>query len=33
MTAPDVWPDNLGTTADWADVTTPQADAGAVAYP
>jgi choline dehydrogenase len=33
MTVPDAWPANLGTPADWADVTTGQADAGPVAYP
>jgi choline dehydrogenase len=33
MTVPDEWPQLLGTAADWADVTTGQADAGPVAYP
>ena len=33
MTVPDVWPQLLGTPADWAGVTTGQADAGPVAYP
>ena len=33
MTVPDAWPGLLGTAADWADVTTAQADAGPVAYP
>ncbi len=33
MTVPSAWPENLGSTADWADVTTNQADAGALAYP
>jgi choline dehydrogenase len=33
MTVPSAWPENLGTDADWAQVTTPQADAGPVAYP
>ncbi len=33
MTVPDAWPLLLGTTADWAGVTTSQADAGPVAYP
>jgi choline dehydrogenase len=33
MTVPDAWPELLGTTADWADVTTAQAGAGPVAYP
>ena len=33
MTVPDAWPQLLGTAADWADVTTGQADAGPVAYP
>jgi choline dehydrogenase len=32
MTVPAAWPDNLGSAADWADVTTPQAQAGPVAY-
>jgi choline dehydrogenase len=32
MTVPAAWPDNLGSPADWADVTASQADAGAVAY-
>ncbi|HWG15395.1 MAG TPA: GMC family oxidoreductase [Streptosporangiaceae bacterium] len=29
MTVPNAWPENLGTGADWAQATTPQADAGA----
>ena len=33
MTVPDAWPDLLGTAADWADVTSAQADAGPVPYP
>ena len=33
MAVPNVWPENLGSPADWADVTTSQADAGPVAYP
>jgi choline dehydrogenase len=33
MTVPAAWPDNLGSPADWASVTTSQADAGPVAYP
>ncbi len=33
MTVPDAWPQLLGTPADWAGVTTGQADAGPVAYP
>ena len=33
MTVPDAWPHLLGTAADWAGVTTSQADAGPVAYP
>jgi choline dehydrogenase len=33
MTVPNAWPENLGSAADWADVTTSQADAGPVAYP
>ena len=33
MTVPNAWPENLGTGADWAQVTTPQAGAGPVAYP
>jgi choline dehydrogenase len=33
MSVPNAWPQNLGTAADWADVTTPQADAGPVIYP
>ena len=33
MTVPDAWPDLLGSAADWADVTSAQADAGPVAYP
>ena len=33
MTVPDAWPELLGTAADWADVTTAQADAGPVPYP
>ncbi len=33
MTVSDAWPSLLGTTADWADVTSAQADAGPVAYP
>jgi choline dehydrogenase len=33
MTVPNAWPENLGSAADWADITTPQADAGPVPYP
>jgi choline dehydrogenase len=33
MTVPDAWPGLLGTAADWADVTSAQADAGPVPYP
>ncbi len=33
MAVPDAWPQLLGTAADWADVTTGQAEAGPVAYP
>jgi choline dehydrogenase len=33
MTVPNAWPQNLGSAADWANVTTGQADAGPVAYP
>jgi choline dehydrogenase len=33
MTVPNAWPDNLGSAADWGNVTTSQADAGPAAYP
>ena len=33
MAVPNAWPENLGSPADWADVTTSQADAGPAAYP
>ncbi len=33
MTVPDAWPELLGSAADWADVTSAQADAGPVPYP
>ena len=33
MGVPDAWPDLLGTAADWADLTSAQADAGPVPYP
>ena len=33
MTVPNAWPGNLGSTADWGNETTAQADAGTVAYP
>jgi choline dehydrogenase len=33
MRVPNAWPDNLGSAADWANVTTGQAGAGPVAYP
>jgi len=33
MTVPAAWPGNLGSAADWADVTTPQSEAGPVACP
>src|SRR5580704_8964191 len=32
-TIPNAWPENLGSAADWAGVTTGQAEAGPVAYP
>jgi choline dehydrogenase len=32
-TVPNAWPENLGSAADWAGVTVPQAEAGAVSYP
>lgn len=32
MSVPNTWPEHLGSTADWVNVTTDQADAGAVAY-
>ncbi len=33
MTVPNAWPETLGSAADWANVTTPQADAGPVLLP
>jgi choline dehydrogenase len=33
MTVPSAWPDNLGSAADWANVTIGQAGAGPVAFP
>ncbi|HUD78965.1 MAG TPA: GMC family oxidoreductase N-terminal domain-containing protein [Streptosporangiaceae bacterium] len=33
MTVPNAWPENLGSAADWAQVTTEQADAGPAVYP
>ena len=33
MTVPSAWPELLGSAADWADVTTTQADAGPMPYP
>jgi len=33
MTVPSAWPENLGTTAEWGYLTTPQADAGPTIYP
>jgi choline dehydrogenase-like flavoprotein len=33
MRVPNGWPGNLGSPADWANVTTPQSEAGPVAYP
>ncbi len=33
MTVPNAWPENLDSPANWADTTTPQADAGPVSYP
>jgi choline dehydrogenase len=33
MTVPNAWPENLGSAADWGNLTTAQADAGPVAYP
>jgi choline dehydrogenase len=33
MTVPNAWPENLGSAADWAQPTTPQADAGPIPYP
>jgi len=33
MIMPDAWPELLGSAADWADVTSAQADAGPVPYP
>jgi choline dehydrogenase len=32
MTVPHAWPENFGSAADWGEFTTPQADAGPVAY-
>ncbi|HTU73579.1 MAG TPA: GMC family oxidoreductase N-terminal domain-containing protein [Trebonia sp.] len=33
MTVPSAWPQNLGTSAEWGYLTTPQADAGPTIYP
>jgi choline dehydrogenase len=33
MATPNLWPELLGTSADWANLTTPQADTGPIAYP
>jgi choline dehydrogenase len=33
MTVPNAWPENLGSAANWADVTVPQAEAGPLGYP
>jgi choline dehydrogenase len=33
MTVPNAWPENLGSAANWADVTIPQAEAGPLDYP
>jgi choline dehydrogenase len=33
MATPPSWPELLGTTSDWANVTTAQADTGPIAYP
>ena len=33
MSVPNAWPGNLGSPADWANVTTRQAEAGTVVYP
>jgi choline dehydrogenase len=33
MAVPNAWPDNLGSAADWADVTVSQAEAGPLPYP
>jgi choline dehydrogenase len=33
MTVPSAWPENLGSAADWGNITTGQAGAGAVVYP
>lgn len=33
MTVPSAWPENLGSPADWANVTTDQADAGPCIFP
>jgi choline dehydrogenase len=32
-TVPNAWPENLGSAADWAGFTVPQAEAGSIAYP
>jgi choline dehydrogenase len=32
-TVPNAWPENLGSAAEWGNLTTPQADAGAGIYP
>ncbi len=32
-TVPNAWPENLGSAADWAGVTVPQAEAGSITYP
>jgi choline dehydrogenase len=33
MTVPNAWPENLGSAADWASPTVPQAEAGSITYP
>ena len=33
MSVPNAWPENLGSPADWANLTTAQADAGPAVYP
>ena len=33
MSVPNAWPENLGSPADWANMTTAQADAGPAVYP
>src|SRR5262245_24151960 len=33
MTVPSAWPGNLGSAADWANLTAPQGEAGPLTYP